>query len=186
MAESMQAQIKRLEKKLKEYANKHAVQAAASAINKVAGPVRTEVGRKVAAIEKLPTRLIAKQMFFNKASAKNITAVIKSYARGINAARLLSGSVIAKKMGTGTSRAGVTVKGRVYPGAFINRVKRGKKQVLVFTRKGAERLPLEVARIDISQHLKREQLPTARARYQERFSKFYLQELNYRVGKYVK
>lgn len=184
VAESMQAQIKRLEKKLKAIAEKEIPKAVASALNKVGMPTATEVGRKVSALENLPVRVVANQMFFNKATPKTMTASVKSYARGINVIRLISKSVIAKKMGRGTHKQGVNVRGRSYPGAFINR-KNGNK-ALVFTRIGRERLPLRVERIDIQRHLVEYQMPTLKARHLERFSKLYQHELNYRLGKYVR
>jgi hypothetical protein len=180
----MQAQIKRLEKKLKDIAEKEIPKAAASALNKVGKPTATEVGRKVSGKENLPVRTVAKQMYFEKASPKNMTASVKSYTRGINVIRLLSKGVLAGKMGTGTNKRGVSVRGRSYPGAFINRVKRGKNQALVFSRIGNERMPLRVERIDIQKHLIEYQLPTLKARHLDRFSKEYQRELSYRLSKY--
>jgi thymidine phosphorylase len=185
VAESLDKQIKRLEKKLKDIAEKEIPKAVARALNKVGKPTATEVGRKVSAQEKLPVRTVAKQMYFNPATAKTMTASVKSYTRGINVIRLLSKGVLAKKMGTGTNKRGVDVRGRSYPGAFINRTKKSG-QALVFSRIGLGRTPLRVERIDIKKHLVEYQMPTLKARHLARFAKEYQHELSYRLSKYVR
>jgi Prophage minor tail protein Z (GPZ) len=185
VAKSMQAQIKRLEKKLKAIAEKEIPKAVAAALNKAHRPSKSQVAKAVAQEEKLPASAINKQIFFNPASARKAVAQVRSFTRGINAIRLISASTIAKSMGTGTNKRGVKVRGRDYKGAFINRVQKNGS-ILVFQRRGKARTPLEVIRVPIEQSLKKNQLPIIKAKHLERFSKLYQHELSYRLSKYVK
>jgi len=196
VAESMQAQIKRLEKKLKAIAEKEIPKAVAAALNKAHRPSKSQVAKAVAQEEKLPASAINKQIFFNPASARKAVAQVRSFTRGINAIRLISTSTVAKSMGTGTNKRGVKVRGRDYKGAFINRTT-NNGSILVFQRigkaltvkgwqKGKERYPLEVIRVPIEQSLKKNQLPIIKAKHLERFEKLYQHELSYRLGKYVR
>lgn len=186
MADPMAMQIKRLEKKLKAIAEKEIPRAVASALNKVAKPLTTTVAKAVADKERLPMKLLRPRVIHHKATANKNVTYIKSFARGINAARLLSNSVIEKRMGRGTNRKGVTVAGRQLPGAFINRVGRNGN-VFVFERRFRnQRYPIDVKRIPIDEALLSVQLPLARDRFRTTFDKFYIHELNFRLSKYVR
>lgn len=185
VAESMQAQIKRLEKKLKAIAEKEIPKAVAAALNKAHRPSKRDVAKAVAQEEKLPAAVINKQIFFSPANTRKPVAQVRSFTRGINAIRLISAATIVKSMGTGTNKRGVKVRGRDIRSAFINRSKKNDR-ILVFKRQGKSRYPLEVIRIPVDQALKKHQLPVLQARHLERFSKLYQHELNYRLGKYVR
>jgi hypothetical protein len=192
VTESLDRQIKRLEKKLKDIAEKEIPRAVASALNKAHRPSKREVAKAVAQQEKLPVVVVNKQIFFNAASARKPVAQVRSFTRAISAIRLLSASTIAKRRGTGTNKMGVKVRGREFKGAFINRAKGGTTNsvtgwnYLVYKRVGRGRLPLEVIRIPIEQSLKKHQLPVLKARHLERFAALYQHELSYRLTKYVR
>lgn len=186
MVEPMAMQIKRLEKKLKVIAEKEIPRAVATALNKVARPLIGTVAKAVAEKEKLPVKVLRPRVIHHKATANRNVTYIKSFARGINVARLLSNSVISKRMARGTNNKGVTVAGRRLPGAFINRVQRNGN-VFVFERRFKnQRYPIDVKRIPIDEALLAVQLPLARDRFKNTFEKFYLQELNFRISKYVR
>jgi hypothetical protein len=183
VADPIAQQIKMLEKKLKAIAEKEVPRAAVTALNKVAKPVVGAVAKAVAQKEKLPAKIIRPRVVYRKATFNSRSAFVKSFTRGINAICLLSDATIAKRMGKGTSKKGVTVRGRVLAGAFINRVRRNGN-AFVFERRGAARYPLDVKRIPIDEALLSIQLPLARGRFNEHFHKFYLHELQYRLSKY--
>ena len=185
VAESMAMQIKRLEKKLKAIAEKENPRAVTAALNKMAKPLTTSVAKAVAQQEKIPVKVVRPRVVHHRATINRQATYIKSFARGINAARLLSDSRLNKSMGRGTSKKGVTVAGRNFKGAFINRVQRNGN-VFVMTRRGKARYPVDVIRIPIDEALLSVQLPLARDRFRNTFEKFYLHELNFRLSKYVK
>jgi Prophage minor tail protein Z (GPZ) len=192
VAESLDKQIKRLEKKLKDIAEKEIPKAVASALNKAHRPSKREVAKVVAQQEKLPAAIVNKQIFFNAASARKPVAQVRSFTRGISAIRLLSASTIAKRSGTGTNKMGVKVRGREFKGAFINHAKGGTTNsvtgwnYLVYKRVGKARLPVEVIRIPVEEALKNNQMPVLQAKHLERFAKLYQHELSYRLSKYVR
>lgn len=183
MTDSLAMQIKRLEKKLKAIAEKEVPRAAVTALNKTARPIVGAVAKAVAQREKIPAKIIRKQVAFNKATFNSRSAYIRSFTRGISAIRLLSPGVIAKRMGTGTSKAGVRVGGRLLQGAFINRLRRNGN-AFVFERRTSKRFPIDVKRIPIDEALLAVQLPIARGRFNDNFQKFYRHELQYRLSKY--
>lgn len=186
MTKPLAQQIKALEKKLKAIAEKEVPRAAITAINKVAKPLAPAVAKAVAGKTNLPLKVIKPQVFFNQAKFNRRWAFIKSFTRGINVARLISPATLDKRMGTGTSKRGVTVRGRTLPGAFINRVQRNGN-VFVFERRYKnQRYPIDVKRIPIDEALLEVQLPLAEKRFKENFSKFYLHELQYSLSKYGK
>ena len=185
VADPIAKQIKALEKKLKAIAEKEVPRAAVTALNKTARPVVGAVAKAVAQKERLPASIVRKRVVFRKATFNARSAFVKSFTRGINAIRLLPDATIAKRMGKGTNKRGVTVRGRVMPGAFINRVRRNGN-AFVFERRGKERFPIDVKRIPIDEALLEIQLPLARGRFNDHFHKFYLHELQYRLSKYVR
>jgi hypothetical protein len=178
-------QIKSLEKKLKAYAEKEVPRAAVTALNKVAKPAATEVAKSVASKQNIPAKLIRQQVVFNKATFNRRAAFIRSFTRGINVARLLSPAAIAKKMATGTSKRGVTAKGRLFAGAFINRTRRNGNVFVFEKRNKNQRMPIDVVRIPIDEALLELQLPIASRRFKELFEKYYLHELQFRISKYA-
>jgi hypothetical protein len=181
----MAMQIKALEKKLKAIAQKEIPIAVSTALNKVAKPLTGSVAKKVATDENLPVGVVRKRVVHHRATVNRTVTYIKSFARGINAARLISNSTLIKRMGTGTNKRGVTVRGRQFTGAFINRVQRNGN-VFVMQRRGRERYPVDVIRIPIDEALLRVQLPMAQDRFRTTFEKFYVHELDYRLKKYVR
>lgn len=182
----MEMQLKRREKKLRAIAEKEVPRAVASALNKVAKPLTGSVAKAVAEREKLPLKVLRPRIIHHRATVNRRVTSIKSFARGINAIRLLSNSVISKRMARGTNRKGVTVVGRTLPGAFINRARRNGNAFVFERRFKNQRYPIDVKRIPIDEALLSVQLPLARDRFRNTFNKFYLHELNYRIGKYVR
>ncbi len=186
MADSMAMQIKRLEKKLKAIAEKEIPKAVTVALNKVAKPLTGTVAKAVAQKENLPVKLLRPRVIHHKATFNRSVTYIKSFARGINAVRLLTNASIEKNMGRGTGKRGVTVRGRQMPGAFINRVRRNGNVFIFERRYPTRRYPIDVKRIPIDEALLSVQLPLARDRFKATFEKFYVHELNYRLSKYAK
>lgn len=184
VADPLKKQIQQLERKLKAIAEKEVPRAAVTALNKTARPVVGAVAKAVAQKEKLPASIVRKRVVFRKATFNARSAFVKSFTRGINAIRLLSDATIAKRMGTGTNKMGVTVRGRQLPGAFINRVRRNGNAFVFERRFKNKRYPLDVKRIPIDEALLALQLPIARGRFNDNFHKFYLHELQYRLSKY--
>jgi hypothetical protein len=183
VADPIAMQIQRLERKLKAIAEKEVPRAAVTALNKVAKPLVGAVSKAVAEKENLPVKIIRPRVSFRKASFNARSAYIRSFTRGISAIRLLSNQTIAKRMGRGTNSRGVVVRGRLLPGAFINRLRRNGN-AFVFERRGGKRYPIDVKRIPIDEALLAVQLPLARSRFNEHFHKFYLHELQFRLSKY--
>jgi hypothetical protein len=185
VADSLQVQIKRLEKKLKAIAEKEFPRAAVSALNKIVKPASNDVAKTVAARQKLPVKVVRQQVSIRKATFRDPSALVRSYTRGISVARLVSAATLVKRMGTGTNKTGVTARGKTYKSAFINRTRRNQK-VFVFERLGKSRFPLDVVRVPIDEALNDTQLKTVQSRYKNNFQKLYLHELNYRLSKYAK
>ncbi len=186
MAESLAMQIKRREKKLRAIAEKEIPRAVTAALNKVAKPLTRIVAKAVADKEKLPVKVLRQRVVHHRATMNRRVTYIKSFARGINVARLLTNATLIKRMGTGTNKRGVVVSGRQLPGAFINRVQRNGN-VFVFERRYRnKRFPIDVKRIPIDEALLSVQLPLARDRFKATFEKFYIHELNFRLSKYGK
>lgn len=184
MAESLQMQIKRLERKLKDYSEKAVPRAALVAINKTAKPIASQVAKAVGGQQKIPAKLVKQRIIFNKATFNRKSAYIKSFARGINVARLLTPAKLNKFMGTGNTKTGVAVAGGEIKGGFINTVRKNGR-VFVFTRQGRARYHLDVQRIPIDEALLEFQLPISQARFEESFLKFYAHELAFRISKYT-
>lgn len=184
MANPLSIQIKQLEKKLKNIAEKEVPRAAVTALNKVAKPLVGAVAKAVAQKENLPAKVIRPRVVYRKATFNSRSAYIKSFARGINAIRLLSDSTIARRMGRGTNKKGVLIRGRLMPGAFINRTRRTGNAFIFERRYRDKRYPIDVKRIPIDEALLAVQLPLARDRFAANFQKFYLHELQYRLSKY--
>lgn len=182
---SMAHQIKQLEKKLKQYSEKEVPRAVVVALNKVTKPLVGIIAKGVSEKEKVPAKLIRKQVVFNKATFNRRSTYIKSFARGINAIRLLSPASIQRNMGRGTSKAGVTVKGRLFAGAFINRTRRSGNAFVFDRRFNNKRNPIDVKRISIDEALLEIQPRMARDRFAEKFNSFYVHELQYRISKYA-
>lgn len=185
MAESMQSQIKRLEKKLKEYAEKDIPKASASALTRITGKVKSHLTRTVAHEVKIPAKFIRSRVFATRATSSTLRAYVKSYLKPILAARLLSASTLQKHKGTGTNRRGVKVAGTQIDGAFINVGTRdGKYHVLL--RRGMKRYPIfkQSVRIDLS--LSAHQMPIATKFSRDDFQKELIRQLEYRLSKYVR
>lgn len=177
-------QIKRLEKKLKAIAEKEIGRAAVTALNKTARPLANSIARAVSVEEKIPVKLVRKQVVFNKATFNRRAAYIKSFTRGINAIRLLSPAAIERSMGRGTNKTGVNVKGHNFKGAFINRKRRSGNAFVFERRNKTGRYPIDVKRIPIDEALIRIQPRMARDRFRDQFNKYYAHELQFRLSKY--
>lgn len=152
--------MSQLDRQIKSYISKlgkinsiEVPRANASALNKVGGLSKTRIVRGVSKQAKVPQKEVRKRTYLSRANAKRQRAFLKVYARPVTAAKLLTKGQIAKKLGTGTNKQGVTAKGHVWLGGFIQKGPKGN--VHVFQRKGSSRLPLERSEVAIDRAAKR-------------------------------
>lgn len=181
MADSLERQVFKLTQRLKKIAEQDVAQAASSALNKSAKRVETRIVSGVAKAENIPNKHIRKRVYIRKSSLRTQKAIVKLYRGDVPVISLLSKGVIANKMGTGTSRTGVTARGRKFPGAFIQTPGSGSPQV--FRRQSAARYPLEAIKIPISKTINAIALPIAQRVMANDYQEIYRQELNYRLQK---
>lgn len=183
MANSMQSQIKQLERKLGEYSKTQVPRAAASALNKITPKIKAAVAKSVAEDVKVKQSILRKQVFTSRAKSNSLSAYVKSYLRPISAARLLTPARLKKSVGRGTNRRGVKVAGEQFDKAFVN-IGRKNGRYYVLRRKGKSRYPVEVINIKIDKSFTANQLPIAERFHRADFQRLYAHELNYRMTKY--
>jgi len=114
--------------------------ATSAAINKVGKRVQTESVRSVAKQSKVPAKHVRRKFFLRRSKPGTQKAVITGYTRPISV-HSLKHRVL--------KRGGISAAGRKYPHAFKTTVRKsGKEQI--FQRTTADRYPLEVVTIDVS------------------------------------
>lgn len=153
MTEPLDVQIRKISRRLNQIAAQDVPRATSSALNKVAKKIRTRVVRGVAKSEKLPNKVINKKVFIRRSTVRTQRAVMTVYRGDVSVIRLIRSATIQRRMGTGTNRQGITVRGRKFPGAFINTTRKGA--VHAFKRKGAARNPIGVVKIPINKAVDR-------------------------------
>lgn len=179
--EPIEVQVARLSKKLLAISAKDVPASTSSALTKTARKVKTRVVRGVAKSEKLPNKVISKKVFTRPSTVRTQKSRITIYQKDVSVVSLLSRATISKKMGTGTNRRGVTVRGRNFPGAFINPGSGGKVQV--FSRLGRKRKPLRAEKITISDSINRIAPVVTRRVYQKEFLPEVKRELKFRLDR---
>lgn len=183
MNQPMQQQVKRLERRLKLYAEKEVPRATARVLNRGTKAVASKVTKTVAAEVKVKSSILKKQVFSGRATRGSLRSYVKSYLRPISAARLISASRLQKAAPRGTNRKGVRVAGLQFDHAFIN--KGGKSnQYKVLVRKGAARYPLRMVTIAIDRSVNAHQLPISERFMRDDFVRQYKRELEFRLSKY--
>lgn len=121
-------------------------------------------------------------MFLKTATSKRQTAELRGFVRPVSASALLTKSQIAKKLGTGTNKRGVTAKGYQWQGAFIQRGK--SDNIHVFKRSSAKRLPIEVIKIPVDDAAKRIVPKVVSRVMKNNYRRLLAQDLRYRISKY--
>lgn len=181
MADSIERQIYVLTQRLKKVAEKDVPLAASSALNKAAKRIDTRVVRGVAKSENIPNKLVRKKVFIRRSRPATQKARVRIYRTDISVISLISKGTVEAKMGTGTSKAGVTARGRRYPGAFINRQSGRSPQV--FKRDSSTRYPIRAIKIPIRKTVERITPVVAGRVMRNNYPEIYRQELNFRLSK---
>jgi len=176
----MEVQVAKLSKKLVAIAAKDVAASTSSALTKIARKVKTRIVRGVAKSENLPNKVINKKIFVKGSTITKQKSKLTIYRDDISVVSLLSRTTIANKMGTGTNRRGVTVRGRQFQGAFIQRAL-GATQV--FRREGRLRNPIEKVTIPIDDAVDRIAPVVTRRIYQKDFLPEVKRELTFRLNK---
>ncbi len=181
--ESLEKQVKRLEKRFESYSKKEVPKATSSALNKVNNLLKTAVTKAVAADENLPSKQIRARITQKKSNPKTLLSLNGVGASDIPVISFINTKAILKSVRKGTNKTGVRAAKRQFDGAFINVLRRsGRFQVLM--RKGKERYPVEVVKIPIKKSVQKNHLSLAKKLMDREFTRLYMSDLKYRVGKY--
>tara|TARA_R100000951_G_C2633845_1_gene178603 strand:- start:472 stop:1032 length:561 start_codon:yes stop_codon:yes gene_type:complete len=176
--EPMEVQVARLSKKLLKISAKDVPASTSSALTKTARKVKTRLVSGVARSERLPAKVVRKKVYVKGSTIKKQKSKITVYRDDVSVASLLTKATISKKMGTGTNRRGVTVRGRNFPGAFIQRAF-GSTQV--FAREGRARNPIEKQVVVIKDAVDKIAPIVTRRVYQKEFLPEVKRELKFRL-----
>lgn len=183
MAQSLQAQIKRREKKLLKIASVEVPRASNSSLNRVAAGSKTQIVRKVSSATGVKSKFIRKRIFVKRSTVRTQKAFVTVYAADITAVSLLPSKTLLAKARRGTSRKGVRVAGRQFDGAFINAGRRnGRFQV--FKRRGKNRYPIDVVLIPVRDKAKAISPREIEKAHKNLYAKNYAHELDFRLKKY--
>jgi len=135
MGRAFDQEVARLDAALAGIARQDVPRGVASALNKTGGVVKTRTIRGVAKKERIQQKLIRRQVYVKRATAKRQVATVRAYTRGINMIHLKprdSGrGGWSKRRGKGVRARG----GHHFPEAFIAKGKNGKPQVFERTGK---------------------------------------------------
>lgn len=171
---SLDADIRRLEKKLNRISSKETPRAYAAAINKTAKMIQTEVAREVAKANRIRVKDVKRRVFIRKANIKKSNAKISVYAKPINAV-----STNYK-----VTRRGYSVAGERVPRSFFAKGKSRRHQI--FQRKGSARYPIDVVKIYINDDVQRLVMPIVERKMKTDFQRLLKHEFNARLRGYVK
>ena len=149
MGQSLDQQIRLLQKKLNKVSDIEVPRANAKALNNSARRIQTRVVIGVSKQEKIKQKHIRKRVFIKRATARKQIARFRVYRRDMTAFSLLNKNVAIKHAPRGTNRRGVRAAGRQFDHAFINRIRRNQRYQ-VFRRLGKPRMPIEVITISIA------------------------------------
>lgn len=176
----LEVQVARLSKKLLAISARDVPASTSSALTKIARKVRTRIVRGVSKAERLPAKVVRKKVYTKPSTLKSQKSIITVYRDDISVVSLLTPATIAKKMGTGTNRKGVTVRGRTFQGAFIQTASRA---VQVFKRDGRAKYPIDKQTIPIDEAVDKIAPRVTRRVYQKEFLPEVKRELKFRLDK---
>ena len=183
MAESLQKQVTRLNRKLEQISTKESARATSAALNKTVRRGRTLLSRSVARDVRVKVGEVRKRVSFSRSTAATQRAEIRMGVRDIPVISLISRSKIIRAIPRGTNKRGVRIPGHDFPGAFINPV-HGGTSIQVLKRTSSKRYPLRVIKIPIRHaaryHFKR-LLPVL---MNNEYPRLLQHELNFRLEKY--
>ncbi|SEQ49142.1 Prophage minor tail protein Z (GPZ) [Amphritea atlantica] len=179
---SYDQQIDQLKRKLSAYKTIEVPRAASSALNKTIKASETRTVRGVAKAINVPQKYVRKRIYIKRSTARTLQSRLRSYYRGISVIDLN-----AKDTGKGgwSQRKGKGVKTsgkRQYSNAFIARGT--NNQLHVFQRTGTARLPVDVVRIEIQQHVDVIAPKAAEREMRQGFERRLIHDLKWRLSKY--
>ncbi len=160
-----------VERRLLRYVTRDVPAARATAIRQSLNLVRTQVVRKVAQKNQLPSRPVRQRVVIPRAR-RGKNPFISMYRHDVPL-------IVARARQT---RRGVSAGRRRVAGGFIATIRRTGKQH-VFRRESADRYPLETQRVSIRQSVNRYLPVIARRVFRERYNQLYQRELNRRAGR---
>lgn len=177
---SIDAQIKKLTRKLKQISEREVSRAGSSSLNKTATHIKGRTVKGVAAEVGIKQKAVRQRLFVARSTAKKQHARVRAYARrGVPVISLLSPSQrVPRKRGKG-----IKTGRHFFQGAFINTVRRtGQPQVM--QRRGQSRYPVEVLKIDIERSARRIMPKVAERAMRDFFKRTLANDLAFRLRKY--
>lgn len=181
MADSLDRDIQKLARKLSDISKNAVPKADFAALRKVTAQTKSRVVKDVAGEVKIPQKHIRKRVYTKVKVARDYRrARITAYRRDIP---VISLGLVQTSVNRRTGIKNLKVGGRMYPGAFINQIRKtGQWQVM--QRKGAKRYPLEVLTVKIAPQVDR-YLPTrSREIMRAKYPNLLKHELTWRLKKY--
>ena len=172
--DDLEKQIKSLEKKLTKIAQVDTDRAYSSAINKTANSIKSHVVKKVSGDVKITQKNIRRKIYVKRSTPKTGMAKLYFYGRAVNAINT-NFSKTAK---------GYKIAGTFRPRTFFAKSPTANKH-LIFQRRGAERLPVDVVKIPINEAVQKHAMPTIKERMNNYFYKTLKAEFNARLKGYV-
>lgn len=167
-------QLKSLERKLNKISKVDTARAYASAVNKTAQRVRTEVSREVASAKRLRVKDVRSRIYIRRANARRGFATISFYAKPVNAVNTSFSKV----------RKGYKVAGELRPRSFFARARNNGRH-FIYQRKGKDRLPIQMVNVPIADAVNNAAIPVIKKRMSSDFYSILRQEFNARIKGYV-
>lgn len=172
--QDLDKQIKSLEKKLNRVAKDATPKAYASAVNKTASKIKTDVVRKVAKDANIRVKDVSPRVYVRRASARKGVAAISFYSKPVN----------ATKTNFSKLRKGFKVAGEVVPRSFFARGRNNRRHY-IYQRKGKARTPIRMVTIRISRAVNRYAEPAIAQKMRTDFPRILKSEFNARIKGYV-
>lgn len=176
---SIEKQINAAMRRLSHISTRVVVQAISSSLNKTATHVKGRTIKGIAKEAGIKQKPVRQRLFVSRSTARKTRARVRTYTQGVPVVSLLSPS----QRVPGKRRKGIKAGRHFFQGAFINTVQsNGKPQVM--KRRGKERYPVDVLKIDIEKPAKRIQKVVGQRAMRDFFPRTLAHELRYRLRKY--
>lgn len=186
MSLDLEADIKRVTRKLESLARVEVPRAYASATNKVMAKIKTQLVKELAPQLGVKAKLIRSRVFVKRATAKKLRGAVTVYHSDIPGIAVKPNLKRSARNNARGRRASNKIKigKQTFSPAFVNTYgKGGKLQVLYRTSKA--RYPIKMASVPLRDAVEKRAVPLAKKLMGSEFQRIVFADLKFREGKRV-